>query len=354
MTVGSEQDSEQELIWERWRCEVDAGQSKERVDKYLATHMTNTSRNRIQTAADAGNVWANGKPVASNYRVKPGDIIQVLLDHEPHDYTVTPENIPLNIVYEDEDVLVINKPAGLVVHPGHGNYEHTLLNALAYYFNQQATANGRQPIDMNDPSIGLVHRIDKDTSGLLLIAKTPEAKANLGRQFFDHTTERSYNALVWGTFKEDSGTITGALARDNRDRTIYRVWDPEECPQAKEAITHWQVLERFPYVTLVECRLETGRTHQIRVHMKHIGHPLFADEKYGGMEILKGLRTQKYRQFIENCFALCPRQVLHARTLGFTHPRTGERMHFDSQWPEDMSNLITKWRNYESAARTEY
>ena len=331
---------EQEDIWERWRCEVDKGQAPTRVDKYLAEHMTNTSRNRIQTAADAGNVWANGKPVASNYKVKPGDVIQVLLDHEPHDYTITPENIPLDIVYEDEDVLVVNKPAGLVVHPGHGNYEHTLLNALAFYFGEK--------IDMNDPSIGLVHRIDKDTSGLLLIAKTPEAKANLGKQFFDHTTERTYNALVWGTFKEESGTIEGALARDNRDRTIYKVWSLEDCPQAKEAVTHWRVLERFPYVTLVECVLETGRTHQIRVHMKHIGHPLFCDEKYGGKEILKGLRTQKYKQYIENCFALCPRQVLHARTLGFTHPRTGERMHFDSQWPQDMTMLINKWRNYET------
>lgn len=334
-----ELDIEQDELWERWRCEVDKGQGKERVDKYLAEHMTNTSRNRIQTAADAGNVWVNGAPVASNYRVKPGDVIQVLLDHEPHDYTITPENIPLTVVYEDEDLMVINKPAGLVVHPGHGNYEHTLLNALAYYFGEK--------LDMNDPSIGLVHRIDKDTSGLLLIAKTPEAKAHLAKQFFDHTTERTYNAMVWGTFKEDSGTIEGALARDNRDRTIYRVWDLEECPQAKEAVTHWRVLERFPYVTLVECRLETGRTHQIRVHMKHIGHPLFCDDKYGGCEILKGLRTQKYKQYIENCFALCPRQVLHARTLGFTHPRTGEWMFFDSEWPEDMTSLINKWRHYE-------
>ena len=277
--IDERDDIENDELWERWRCEVDKGQGKERIDKYLAEHMTNTSRNRIQTAADAGNVWVNGKPVASNYRVKPGDVIQVLLDHEPHDYTITPENIPLEIVYEDADLLVVNKPAGLVVHPGHGNYEHTLLNALAYYFGEK--------LDMNDPSIGLVHRIDKDTSGLLLIAKTPEAKANLAKQFFDHTTERTYNALVWGTFKEQSGTIEGALARDNRDRTIYKVWDLEECPQAKEAITHWRVLEQFPYVTLVECRLETGRTHQIRVHMKHIGHPLFGDEKYGGCEILK-------------------------------------------------------------------
>ncbi len=328
-------------IYERWRTQVDKGQTPQRVDKYLSEHMAGTSRNRIQTAAEAGNVWVNGTPVASNYRVKPLDVVQVLLDHEPNDYTIRPEAIPLTVVYEDADLLVVNKPAGMVVHPGHGNYEHTLLNALAFYF------QGQQGIDMNDPDIGLVHRIDKDTSGLLLIAKTPEAKTSLGRQFFDHTTERTYNALVWGTFAEDSGTVEGALARDNRDRTIYRIWDLEENPNAKEAVTHWRVLERYPYTTLVECRLETGRTHQIRVHMKSIGHPLFADEKYGGMEILKGLRTQKYRQYIENCFALCPRQVLHAKTLGFTHPRTGERMFFDSEWPEDMTNLITKWRNYE-------
>ena len=334
-----------EELWERWRCEVDKGQTPVRIDKYLAEHMAGTSRNRIQNAADAGNVWVNHKPVSSNYKVKPLDVIQVLLDHEPHDFTIQPENIPLTVVYEDEDVLVINKPAGLVVHPGHGNYEHTLLNALAYYF--EATGNRRQVIDMNDPNIGLVHRIDKDTSGLLLIAKTPEAKTNLAMQFFDHTTERTYNALVWGTFPEDEGTIEGALGRDTRDRTCYRVWDLEDNPNAKEAVTHWRVLERFLYVTLVECRLETGRTHQIRVHMKHIGHPLFSDEKYGGTEILKGLPTQKYRQYIQNCFALCPRQALHAKTLGFTHPRTGERMFFDSEWPEDMTSLINKWRNYE-------
>ena len=332
-------DIEQEELWERWRCEVDKGQTPVRVDKYLTEHMAGTSRNRIQNAADAGNVLVNGKPVSSNHKVKPLDVIQVLLDHEPHDYTILPENIPLNVVYEDDDVLVINKPAGLVVHPGHGNYEHTLLNALAYYFDDK--------LDINNPNIGLVHRIDKDTSGLLLIAKTPEAKTNLGLQFFEHTTERTYNALVWGTFAEDSGTIEGALARDNRDRTIYKVWNLEDNPNAKEAVTHWRVLERFMYVTLVECRLETGRTHQIRVHMKHIGHPLFCDEKYGGTEILKGLPTQKYKQYIQNCFALCPRQVLHAKTLGFTHPRTGERMFFDSDWPEDMSNLIDKWRKYE-------
>lgn len=328
--------------FERYSCTVDRGQAPIRVDKYLSEHMPGTSRNRIQQAAEAGNILVNEQPVASNYKVKPLDLVQVMLDHEPIDFTIQPENIPLEVVYEDEDVLVINKPAGLVVHPGHGNYEHTLLNALAYYF-QQTQAH----LDINNPEIGLVHRIDKDTSGLLLIAKTPEAKTNLGKQFFDHTTERTYNALVWGTFTEESGTITGALARDTRDRTIYRIYDLEENPNAKEAITHWRVLERFPYVTLVECRLETGRTHQIRVHMKSIGHPLFADEKYGGMEILKGLRTQKYSQYIHNCFALCPRQVLHAKTLGFTHPRTGERMFFNSPLPTDIAALIDKWRNYQ-------
>ena len=328
--------------FERYSCTVDKGQTPVRVDKYLSEHMPGTSRNRIQQAAEAGNILVNEQPVASNYKVKPLDLVQVMLDHEPIDFTIQPENIPLEVVYEDKDVLVINKPAGLVVHPGHGNYEHTLLNALAYYF-QQTQAH----LDINNPEIGLVHRIDKDTSGLLLIAKTPEAKTNLGKQFFDHTTERTYNALVWGTFTEESGTITGALARDTRDRTIYRIYDLDENPNAKEAITHWRVLERFPYVTLVECRLETGRTHQIRVHMKSIGHPLFADEKYGGMEILKGLRTQKYSQYIHNCFALCPRQVLHAKTLGFIHPRTGERMFFDSPWPADIEALIDKWRNYQ-------
>ena len=328
--------------FERYSCTVDKGQTPVRVDKYLSEHMPGTSRNRIQQAAEAGNILVNEQPVASNYKVKPLDLVQVMLDHEPIDFTIQPENIPLEVVYEDKDVLVINKPAGLVVHPGHGNYEHTLLNALAYYF-QQTQAH----LDINNAEIGLVHRIDKDTSGLLLIAKTPEAKTNLGKQFFDHTTERTYNALVWGTFTEESGTITGALARDTRDRTIYRIYDLDENPNAKEAITHWRVLERFPYVTLVECRLETGRTHQIRVHMKSIGHPLFADEKYGGMEILKGLRTQKYSQYIHNCFALCPRQVLHAKTLGFTHPRTGERMFFDSPWPTEIAALIDKWRNYQ-------
>lgn len=297
----TEQITENELF-ERWRCVVDKGQAPIRIDKYLAVHMAGTSRNRIQKAADAGHVWVNNSPVSSNYKTKPFDTIQVLLDHEPYDGVIEPENIPLQIEYEDEELLIVNKPAGLVVHPGHGNYEHTLLNALAYYFSQP-TMHAQQ-IDVNDPRIGLVHRIDKDTSGLLLIAKTPNAKTKLALQFFNHTTQRSYNALVWGTINEESGTIHGALGRDTRDRTCYRVYDLEDNPNAKEAITHWRQLERFPFVTLVECQLETGRTHQIRAHMRHIGHPLFADEKYGGMEILKGVPTQKYKQYVQNCFAI--------------------------------------------------
>ena len=339
----TEQITENELF-ERWRCVVDKGQAPIRIDKYLAVHMAGTSRNRIQKAADAGHVWVNNSPVSSNYKTKPFDTIQVLLDHEPYDGVIEPENIPLQIEYEDEELLIVNKPAGLVVHPGHGNYEHTLLNALAYYFSQP-TMHAQQ-IDVNDPRIGLVHRIDKDTSGLLLIAKTPNAKTKLALQFFTHTTQRSYNALVWGTINEESGTIHGALGRDTRDRTCYRVYDLEDNPNAKEAITHWRQLERFPYVTLVECQLETGRTHQIRAHMRHIGHPLFADEKYGGMEILKGVPTQKYKQYVQNCFAICPRQALHAKTIGFIHPTTGKEMFFDSPWPDDFANLINNWRNY--------
>ncbi|MBR1480339.1 MAG: RluA family pseudouridine synthase [Paludibacteraceae bacterium] len=339
MTEELEQERE---LWERWSLQVDKGQTPTRVDKFIAEHMPDTSRNRVQMAAEAGNVWVNGRPVASNHKVRPLDTVQVLLDHEPRDTHIEPEDIPLDIVYEDDQLLVVNKPAGLVVHPGHGNWSGTLLNALAWYFRDNAA------FDINNPDIGLVHRIDKDTSGLLLVAKTPMAKALLARQFFEHTTERTYNALVWGTFAEENGTVEGALGRDNRDRTIYRVWDPEDNPLAKPAITHWRVLERFPYVTLVECRLETGRTHQIRVHMRHIGHPLFADEKYGGREILKGLRTQKYSQYIHNCFDLCPRQALHAKTLGFTHPTTGERLFFDSDWAPDFAALIDKWRSYQT------
>ena len=331
-----------EELFERWKLQADRGQAPLRVDKFVVEHMGSTSRNRIQAAAEAGHLWVNGKAVKANYKVKPLDIVQVLLDHEPIDFTIEPENIPIEVVYEDDDLMVVNKPAGMVVHPGCGNYTGTLLNAIAFYLQKHPN------FDVNDPAVGLVHRIDKDTSGLLLIAKTPAAKADLAVQFFHHTTRRTYNALVWGTFKENEGTVDAALGRDTRDRTLYRVWDTEDNPAAKEAVTHYRVMERFPYCTLVECRLETGRTHQIRVHMKHIGHPLFADEKYGGMEVLKGIPTQKYKQFIHNCFALCPRQVLHARTLGFKHPRTGQQMDFTSEWPADFTNLIEKWRHYDA------
>ena len=305
---------EDEELFERLRLEVDKGQEPLRIDRYLSVHMAGTSRNRIQTAADAGHIWVNGKPVANNYKVKPNDVIQVLLDHEPHDFTIQPENIPLTVVYEDADLLVVNKPAGLVVHPGHGNYEHTLLNALAWYF--------KDSLDINDPNIGLVHRIDKDTSGLLLIAKTPEAKTALALQFFEHTTERTYNALVWGSFKEDSGTFSGARARDMRDRTLYKVYDIEDHPEAKEAVTHWRVLERFLYVTLVECRLETGRTHQIRVHMKHIGHPLVGDYIYNPDNQLMN------------------RQALHCSALSFTHPITSEILALEAPMPNDINKII--------------
>ena len=325
---------------ERFHCIVDKGQSLLRIDKYLFNCMGGASRNRIQDAADAGNILVNGKSVKSSYRVKPGDEISFILPHPANDYTIIPQNIPLNIVYEDEDLVLVNKQPNLVVHPGFGNFNGTLLNALAWHFQDNPD------FDANSSQVGLVHRIDKDTSGLLLVAKTPEAKAHLCQQFFEKTTERTYNALVWGVIKEDSGTINGALARDPRDRMLFRVFAEDENPLAKHAITHYRVLERFPFCTLVECKLETGRTHQIRVHMKHIGHTLFNDDRYGGNEALKGLTTTKYRQFIKNCFEVCPRQALHAKTLGFTHPRTGKFMQFDSELPDDMKALLEKWRKY--------
>lgn len=330
-----------EQLYERFSCTVDKGQSPLRIDKYLFNVMGGTSRTRIQNAAEAGFVLVNGKAVNPNYKVAPLDLIQVMLNQEPNDYRIEPENIPIDIVYEDDDLIVVNKPANMVVHPGFGNYSGTLLNAIAYHLNCGGYEN------MNDSNIGLVHRIDKDTSGLLVVAKNADAKQRLAKQFFDKTTVRTYNALVWGTFTEQEGTIEGALARDNHDRLIFRVWDPEENPNAKHAVTHYRVLEQYAYTSLVECRLETGRTHQIRVHMKHIGHPLFADEKYGGMEIIRGQQTQKYRQFIKNCFEICHRQALHAKTLGFRHPRTGEEMFFDSSWPIDFTALIEKWRRFQ-------
>lgn len=336
--------AEEPELFEHFRFIADKGQSPIRIDKYLVNCMANISRNRIQEAADAGNILVNEKPVKANYKVKPNDIISVVMTYPPSQFEIIPQNIPIDIVYEDDDLLIVNKQPGLVVHPGVGNYEGTLLNALAYHFKDNPK------YDFNDARIGLVHRIDKDTSGLLLIAKTEEAKTHLGKQFYNKTTDRLYEALVWGNIKEDEGTIVGALARDPRDRMMFKVFDEDENPLAKHAITHYKVLERLSYVTLVECRLETGRTHQIRVHMKHIGHPLFNDERYGGNEILRGTTSAKYRQFIKNCFEICPRQALHAKTLGFVHPTTGEKMYFNSELPQDMQQLLIKWRNYIGAA----
>lgn len=334
-----EYDNDEIELYEHYRFVADAGQVAVRIDKWMAEKMPHSSRNRIQTAADAGFIHANGKPVKSNYKVRPGDVITLMLDRPHHDTSIVAEDIPLNIVYEDKELMVINKEAGMVVHPGCGNFTGTLVNAIAYYLRDL------ESYDPNDPEVGLVHRIDKDTSGLLVVAKTPEAKKELGAQFFNKTTHRSYNALVWGNFTEDTGTIEGNIARDPKDRLRMTVL-PAGSAEGKPAVTHYRVLERYGYVTLVECILETGRTHQIRAHMKHIGHPLFCDERYGGMEILRGERTGSYRQFVQNCFKLCPRQALHAKTLGFVHPITKEQMDFDSEWPEDFAALIDKWRKY--------
>ena len=325
-------------LYEHSRVVVDKGQSQVRVDKYLFERLVNSSRNRIQKAADAGLIMANGKPVKSSYKVKPCDVLTVMMDRPRYDNDIIPEDIPLDIVYEDNDLMVVNKPAGLVVHPGCGNYHGTLVNAIAWHLKDNPK------YDPNDPQVGLVHRIDKDTSGLLVVAKTPDAKTHLGLQFYNKTTKRKYNALVWGVVENNEGTIEGNIGRNPKDRMQMAVLsDPA---QGKHAVTHYRVLERLGYVTLVECVLETGRTHQIRVHMKHIGHTLFNDERYGGNEILKGTHFSKYKQFVNNCFETCPRQALHAMTLGFVHPRTGEEMFFTSPLPEDMTNLIDKWRNY--------
>lgn len=323
-------------LYEHFRFVADQGQQLIRVDKFLVDRMERTSRNRIQQAADAQCILVNGKAVKSSYKVKPSDVVSIVMDRPRYEFEIVAEEIPLDIVYEDREVLVVNKPAGLVVHPGHGNYTGTLVNALAWHFKDTPD------YDVNDPRLGLVHRIDKDTSGLLVIAKTPEAKTILGAQFFNKTTRREYLALVWGDFDSESGTIVGNIARNPRNKLQMCVTDDPLV--GKHAVTHWEVVERFGYVTLVRCRLETGRTHQIRVHMLSQGHPLFNDERYGGDKILKGTTSSRYRQFIENCFQVCPRQALHARTLGFMHPRTGEQMDFECPLPEDMGRLIDKWR----------
>lgn len=330
---------EEQGMFEHFRFEVDKGQSLLRIDKYLTLHLTQTSRHRIQLAISAGYVRVNDVVVKANYKVKPLDVITIMMPYERRGFEVVPEDIPLDIVYEDDDLLVVNKPAGLVVHPGHGHFSGTLVNALAYHL-------GITPDeDAGDERMGvLVHRIDKDTSGLLVVAKNDEAQLKLAKQFFDHTIERKYVAIVWGNIEEDEGTIEGNIGRDPNDRLRFRVFQEEE--RGRHAVTHFRVLERFGYVTLVECVLETGRTHQIRVHMNYIGHPLFNDSLYGGDRILKGPLYAKYKQFIDNCFELLPRQALHAKTLGFVHPRTGKQIRFDSEIPSDMQALIEKWRKY--------
>ena len=330
---------EEQELYERLRMEVDAGQVPLRVDKYLVEHMPHQSRNRIQTVADAGMLFVNDRPVKSNYKVRPGDIISMMIDHAPYDDKIEPEEIPLDVVYEDDQLLVINKPAGMVVHPGCGNYHGTLVNAIAWHLRNNPA------YDPDDPEVGLVHRIDKDTSGLLVAAKTPMAKTDLAAQFFKHETHRSYNALVWANFTEDEGRIEGNIARDPHDRLRMCVFPPDS-GIGKPAVTHWRVLERFGYTTLVKCVLETGRTHQIRAHMKHIGHPLFSDDRYGGDQILRGERSASYKAFIQNCFSLCPRQALHAKTLGFVHPVTKQQMDFNSEWPADLQSVIEKWRTF--------
>ena len=332
-------DDEEQQLYEHFRVVVDKGQDPVRIDKFLFEHLQHSSRNRIQKAAEAGFIHVNDRPVKSNYKVRPDDVVTLMLDRPRHNTTIEPEDIPLDVVYEDDDVMVINKPAGLVVHPGVGNFHGTLVNAIAWHLRNLPS------YDPNDPEVGLVHRIDKDTSGLLVIAKTAEAKTNLGVQFFNKTTHRSYNALVWGNFVEDEGRIEGNIARDPKDRLRMAVFPPDS-EIGKPAVTHYRVIERFGYVTLVECILETGRTHQIRAHMKHIGHPMFADERYGGMEIIRGNRSSTYKAFIQNCFKVCGRQALHARTLGFVHPKTRKQMDFTSELPEDLQKLIERWRVY--------
>lgn len=333
-------DNEEQDLYEHFRIVVDKGQSLLRIDKFLMHRIENATRNRIQNAIELGNVLVNQKPIKSSYKVKPNDIISVVLPHPPRDTEVYPENIPLNIVYEDDDVLVINKPAGMVVHPGYNNYTGTLVNGLVYHFQQLPQLPG------NDGRPGLVHRIDKDTSGLLLISKNERSMTYLAKQFFDHTITRKYLALVWGDLTED-GTVTGYIGRSINDRRVMAIYDSED--KGKWSVTHYKVLERLGYVTLIECQLETGRTHQIRAHMKHIGHPLFSDATYGGDKILKGTVFGKYKQFVENCFEMMPRQALHAQTLGFVHPATKKYMHFEAPIPQDFESVLNKWRKYIAA-----
>ncbi len=330
--------NENKDLYEHFHFVAQKGQQPLRVDKYLMNYIENATRSKIQQAAKDGNIYVNDVTVKSNYKVKPNDVVRVLFEHPPYEFLLVPEDIPLTIVYEDDALLVVNKHAGMVVHPGHGNYSGTLINALTFHFDNLPNNSSNRP--------GLVHRIDKDTSGLLVVAKTEEAMTHLAKQFFDKTSEREYIALVWGDVKEDQGTIEGAIGRHPKNRLQNTVFTGDDAHKGKPAVTHYKVLERFGYVTLVSCKLETGRTHQIRVHLKHIGHTLFNDERYGGDRILKGTSFSKYKQFVENCFSILPRQALHAKTLGFVHPVTQEKMKFDSSVPDDIAQCLEKWRNY--------
>lgn len=331
-------EDDEQGMFEHYRFDIDKGQSMIRIDRYITDHMEKTSRNRIQLAISAGYVKVNDKVVKANYKVKPNDVISIMLPYQRRDYEIRPENIPLDIKYEDDYLLVVNKPAGLVVHPGHGHFSGTLINALAWHL-------GLKDGSVSDERMGiLVHRIDKNTSGLLVVAKTDEAQLGLAKQFFDHTIDRKYIAIVWGNVTEDQGTITGHIGRDPNDRMKFRVFP--EGDFGKHAVTHYKVIERLGYVTVVECTLETGRTHQIRVHMNYIGHPLFNDERYGGDRVLKGTLYSKYKQFIDNCFELLPRHALHALRLGFIHPITKKEILLENELPQDMVSLIEKWRKY--------
>lgn len=325
-------------LYEHFAFDVDKGQEPLRVDKYLMNFVQNATRNKIQFAAKSGNILVNDLPVKSNYKVKPYDKIKVMFEHPPHENLLIAENIPLDIIFEDDSLLVLNKPAGIVVHPGHGNYSGTLINALLYHFENLPNNSSNRP--------GLVHRIDKDTSGLLVVAKTDQAMAHLSAQFKEKTSDRSYIALVWGNVENDMGTIEGNIGRHPKNRLQNTVHVGDDKFKGKHAVTHYKVIERFGYLTLVNCTLETGRTHQIRVHMKHIGHTLFNDERYGGDKILKGTTFTKYRQFVENCFKVLQRQALHAKTLAFDHPITNERLKFSSDLPDDFKLCIDKWRAY--------
>jgi 23S rRNA pseudouridine1911/1915/1917 synthase len=339
-----DEEQEQELF-EHYRIVVDKGQDFLRIDKFLMNRIENATRNRLQNAAEAGSIHVNGKPVKSSYKVKPSDLIQVVLPHPPREIELIPQDIPIQIVYEDDDLVIVNKEPGIVVHPGYGNYSGTLVNALVFHFQnlpQKHSGIGDGRDEAMRP--GLVHRIDKNTSGIIVIAKNDVALTRLSKKFFDRDIDRKYVALVWGDFEEESGTVTGNLGRSLQDRKIMTVFPDGD--QGKHAVTHWKVLERFGYVTLIECKLETGRTHQIRAHMKYIGHPIFNDSTYGGDRILKGTTFQKYKMFIENCFSLLPRQALHAKSLGFKHPTTKEYVFFDSEMPPDMEAVLTKWRTY--------